>query len=63
MTYRDMTAAELVEELERRDEIARSDHFHDMQARCYDDPDFDLAYEQGQRERCNVSSLPFGGMV
>jgi hypothetical protein len=31
-------------------ETARRQHFDDMAARCYDDPDFALAYEEDARE-------------
>ena len=31
-------------------ETARRQHFDDMARRCYDDPDFALAYEEDARE-------------
>lgn len=36
--------------MERMGETARRQHFDDMAARCYDDPDFALAYEEDMRE-------------
>jgi len=31
-------------------ETARRQHFQDMAQKCYDDPDFALAYEEDMRE-------------
>lgn len=49
--YSQKSRAELIEELERRDEIARRQHFFDMQVRVAEDPMFADAYEADMLER------------
>lgn len=51
MNYSNLSPAELIEELERRDNHARDQHFDDMARRCADDPDFADAYERDSRDR------------
>lgn len=34
--------------------VLRRQYFETMQRWCHDDPDFDLAYEQDQRERVDL---------
>lgn len=49
-TLRDAGQFEAAEKMEQIAECARRQHFDDMAARCYDDPDFALAYEEDMRE-------------
>lgn len=41
---------EAAEHMDSVAETCRKQHFQDMQQRCWDDPDFALAYEEDARE-------------